>query len=612
MTGKVLNLRSIISPDAMGTRIAQQWTEWNSLRNAWVDSKIELRKYVYATDTRSTSNNKLPWKNTTTIPKLCQIRDNLHSNYMSTLFPKRKWLDWDARSQDDLDKAKRDAILGYMSWVTNQDRFKQEMSKLVLDYIDYGNAFGTIEWIDERSTVGNPPTQVGYVGPAVRRISPMDIVFNPIANNFVDSPKIVKSLISWGELKKLLEQQSTSEDEQFYKDLYQYLQDYRAEAKGFAGDLRVEDAHYQVDGFTSYRAYLDSEYVEVLTFYGDIFDWEEKKLYANHKIMVVDRHKVISKKPNPSFFGFPPIFHVGWRVRQDNLWAMGPLDNLVGMQYRIDHIENLKADVFDLITFPPLKVKGYVQDFNWGPMERIYVDGEGDVEMLVPAFQVLQANSEITNLCNQMEEMAGAPKEAMGFRSPGEKTAFEVQRMENAASRIFQSKTIQFEEFEERLMNGCLELARRHIDAVVSFPIFDDDFKIQIFASLTPQDITGAGQIKPMAARHFAEKAEMVQNLTNLYSSGMAKDQMLMQHFSSIQLAKLIETLLDIEEFKIVQPNIRITEQADAAHLAHAAQTQMEVAAQTPSGLTPGDSDLPHDQPAGGEPIGPAPGGPQQ
>jgi hypothetical protein len=35
---------------------------------------------------------------------------------------------------------------------------------------------------------------------------------------------------------------------------------------------------------------------------------------------------------------------------------------------------------------------------------------------------------------NLMEEMAGAPKEAMGFRSPGEKTKYEVQRLESAAS----------------------------------------------------------------------------------------------------------------------------------------------------------------------------------
>ena len=47
----------------------------------------------------------------------------------------------------------------------------------------------------------------------------------------------------------------------------------------------------------------------------------------------------------------------GWRPRPDNLYAMGPLDNLVGMQYRIDHLENLKSDVFDQIAYPILKIR---------------------------------------------------------------------------------------------------------------------------------------------------------------------------------------------------------------------------------------------------------------
>jgi len=33
----------------------------------------------------------------------------------------------------------------------------------------------------------------------------------------------------------------------------------------------------------------------------------------------------------------------------------------------------------------------------------------------------MQSNMEIGNLATQMEEMAGAPREAMGIRSPGEK-----------------------------------------------------------------------------------------------------------------------------------------------------------------------------------------------
>ncbi|HEY6020966.1 MAG TPA: hypothetical protein VIY48_14005, partial [Candidatus Paceibacterota bacterium] len=519
MTGKVLNFYEIAQPDKLGCEISMKWLEYNTLRKPWRMATEEVRKYIYATDTRTTTNSQNPWKNSTTIPKLCQIRDNLYSNYMASMFPdtKSKWIEWQADRKDDNSKVKRDAITSYMSWAVDQSSFRQEMGKMVLDYIDNGNVFGTVEWIDERSTLQEPAgTKVGYVGPTIRRISPHDIVFNPTAPSFQESWKIIRSLVSWGEVKKILESQSTSEDKQFYEDLYAYLLEIRAQTRSFTGDLQVQDAYYQVDGFTSYRAYLESDYCEILTFYGDIFDWEDQQFYPNHKIMVVDRHKVVSKKPNPSYFGYPPIFHVGWRPKQDNLWAMGPLHNLVGMQYRVDHIENMKADVLDFIAFPMQKVKGYVEDYQWQPGGKIFIGDEGDVELLMPPYQVLQLNSEIQQYINAMEEMAGAPKEAMGFRSPGEKTAYEVQRLENAASRIFQNKIVQFETlFFEPLLNAMLELARRNLSSVIEFPVFDNDFKMQVFTSLSPTDVTGAGKLRPMAARHFAEKAEMVQNISN-------------------------------------------------------------------------------------------------
>src|SRR5258705_1355205 len=109
-------------------------------------------------------------------------------------------------------------------------------------------------------------------------------------------------------------------------------------------------------------------------------------------------------------------------------------------------MENMKADMMDLSTYPVQKVKGFVEDYTWQPGEKIFVSDEGDVELLQPNIQVQQLVADIMLLQNQMEEMAGAPKEAMGFRSPGEKTKYEVQRLENAASRIFQNKINQFEE----------------------------------------------------------------------------------------------------------------------------------------------------------------------
>jgi hypothetical protein len=597
MTGKTLDFRSVITPDNLGTQIARKWHEWFILHQNKVTEWEEVRKYLYATDTTKTSNARLPWRNTTTIPKLCNISDNLFANYMATLFPRKKWLEWEADDEDSDEKEKRDSILNYMRWVTSQPMFKEELTKLVLDYIHYGNVFAMPEWVDFRKDNPDQPNnpKAGYVGPVLRRISPLDIVFNPTAPSFIETPKIIRSLISMGELKKKLMSMSPDQDQEEIDALYKYFKDYRATIRSSTGsELITRDEWYRVDGFTSWRAYLESDYCEILTFYGDLYDYNEDILLENHQIMVVDRHKVVGKKPNPSYFGYPPIFNCGWRPRQDNLWAMGPLDNLVGMQYRIDHLENMKADVFDLIAFPTLKVKGYVEDFEYRPMERIVLGDDGEVEMLAPPFQVLQTNIEIEKLEAKMEMMAGSPKEAVGFRTPGEKTAYEFQHLENAASRVFQQKIAQFEEQAvERWLNAMLELARRQINGPQTINVFDDDFKFQTFLTLTADDITGAGRIKPVAARHFAERADIVQSLTNFAQSAIGQDQMVLMHISSIRLAQLFEQLLDIGDYKLVIPFVRISEQQEAQKLSHAGQEQTMMEAKQPAGLTPDDHNRP-------------------
>jgi hypothetical protein len=171
--------------------IAQLWLNWNTQRRSKIDEWKEVRNYVFATDTRTTTNSKLPWKNSTTIPKLCQIRDNLHSNYLSALFPNDDWLRWEAYSQNDATKQKRLAIEAYMANKCRISHFRTEMSRLLYDYIDYGNAFATVDFEASyrEDAQGNKVTD--YVGPKIRRISPLDIVFNPTAQSFKDSFKIV-------------------------------------------------------------------------------------------------------------------------------------------------------------------------------------------------------------------------------------------------------------------------------------------------------------------------------------------------------------------------------------------------------------------------------------
>ncbi|MGH7240537.1 MAG: portal protein, partial [Candidatus Saccharimonadales bacterium] len=273
MTGKVMPLENVISPDLLATRITERWVEWETLRRPKRNDWEEIRRYVYQTDTTQTSNSKLPWKNKTTIPKLCQIRDNLYSNYTATLFPKRKWLVWEADEQNSSSIDKRDSIVNYMSWVIEQPTFKHELDKIILDYIDFGNCFATVEWADQRVLLPDGRTQAGYVGPALRRISPLDMVMNPTTENFMQSPKIVRSIISMGELKKLLNRLSNDQNREEYEKLFEYLKDIRFHARTFMGDWEQKDRLYQMDGFTSFRAYLLQDYVEVLTFYGDWYDY---------------------------------------------------------------------------------------------------------------------------------------------------------------------------------------------------------------------------------------------------------------------------------------------------------------------------------------------------
>lgn len=589
MAGKVLSLENVLTPDRLATEIARMWLNWDQMRYVWKQQKEDVRRYIFATSTADTANAQLPWKNKTTIPKLCQIRDNLYANYSASLRPQRKWLVWEANNKDSNSVAKRDAITNYMAWVISHPSFNHELDKIILDYIDYGNCFSTVEWCDERVEQENK-TQVGYVGPKLVRISPLDIVMNPTAPSFEQSPKIIRSIISFGELKEQLQRMSLPEEE--IEELYNYFKEIRSQTKSFEGDIISQDALYNVDGFHSFREYLQGDQVEVLTFYGDLYDPENDTFYKNHVITVVDRHRLIGKKPNPSFFGYPPIRHCAWRKRQDNLWGMGPLDNLVGLQYRIDHVENMKADIFDLVTFPVINVIGPgVEDFEWTPGAKIYSDTDSKVEMVVPDVQALQANFEIQNLERLMEEMAGAPKEAVGFRTPGEKTKYEVQRLENAASRVFQNKIKQFEEVqEEPALNDMLELARRNLSQAIAIRVFDDEFKSAAFTELTVEDITGIGRIKPIAARHFAEQAELVQNLTTL--SGSPLFQLVMPHFSTIQLAKLFEDVFNLHDYELVTPYVALSEQAEAQRQAQTLEEQVMMEQQTASGMGD-DFDLP-------------------
>jgi hypothetical protein len=593
MAGKVLNIDTDVEKDSMATAIARRFHTWDTFRNDRKDEWKEVAEYVFSTDTSTTSNGSTPWRNSTVVPKLCQIRDNLHANYMATLFPKRKWFEWQGGNKESQTKEKIDKIETGIMHLIDTSSFYPVISQLLYDWIDHGDCFSSVEWCDERNfDEGNDAYQGGYVGPNPTRISPYDIVFNPIAKTFKESPKIIRVLIDMGELVDLVENKLSTDDESAtaYAQLLRDLRANRSHLGNFQGELHTKDHHYSIAGFHSYQSYLQSDTVELLVFYGDIYDEEEDTLYKNHIVTVVDRVKVLSKEPNPSVFGFPQIFKAGWRERPDNLWSMGPLDNLLGLQYRLNQVENSKADLFDLTILPPLKIKGHVQDFEWGPMTRIYTGDDGDVEIMSPDVQALNANLEIREIESRMEEMAGSPKEAMGFRTPGEKTKYEVQRLENAASRIFQNKVRLFEQnVVEPLLNAMLEMARRRSETM-TVRVQDPEFNAVSFSEVTPTDLVGIGRLVPVASRHFAEQAELVQNLTGFFTSPIGQDPEILQHFSSVKLSQMLEELLEIDPWQVVEPYVRLGERADGARMSQAMEQDVMAEQGVEAGITPDDT----------------------
>jgi len=577
MTQQVFEITSAFTnTDMLAAQISDMWSNWDTLRSKWLEQRRELRSYIVATDTMSTTNAQLPWKNKTTLPKLTQIRDNLSANYLSALFPNDSWLSWEGGDEISVTKDKKDAVEGYMRTKLREIRFKQLVSLLIEDFVDYGNAYALVGF--ERNIIEKEnevtPT-VRYVGPTVKRISPMDIVFNPNAVSFHDTPKIIRSIYTVGDFLKEVD---TNTDMQYDVNTVNSMLAIRAKASEAAGrGDTIKDEACKIDGFGGWYQYFTSGFVEILTLYGDIYDTQTGLLLKDQIVVVADRKFVVLKKENPSWYGRAPIHHVGWRTRSDNLVAMGPLDNLVGMQYRIDHLENLKADAFDMIVFPVLKIKGDVEDFTYGPNERIYVHDEGDVDFMHPDPSALQADNQIGLLEQRMEAYAGAPKDAMGFRTPGEKTKYEVEQLQVAASRIFQVKIERLDEFIEYVINDMLEVGRRNLAMSDIVRLIDNETGVTEFLTITKEDLQAKGRLVPMGSKHFAAQSKMVQELTAFASSPLGQNPAVAIHFSGFKIAQLFEELLGVSKFNLVQKNIGILEAFEQERLKQVAQEQMAV-----------------------------------
>ena len=552
-------INQLLTPDVLAAFVSERYHSWRSNRQQWNEDMKELRNYIFQTDTTQTSNNSLSWKNKTSIPKITQIRDNLHANYLAALFPNDEWFKWEAGSRKGNTRATAKLIESYMKQKIRESNFKRVISEALYDYIDYGNSFAEVTYeVDTHVTPDGTPISI-YAGPRAHRISPFDIYFDISAPDFKGAAKVTRTLVSMGSLLAASESDPSA---------FSWVEAALADRKNIMSELSAfGDADLDksegtiIDGFGNLSTYYSSDMIELLEYEGDLFDSKTGEVKTNRRVIVMDRRKVVLDEPMDSWLGRSNKEHVGWRIRPDNLMAMGPLDNLVGMQYRLDHLENLKADVFDQIAHPVVYQRGMVEDWEWGPGERIFGDVDSEVSVLAPDATALNADFQKQMLMQDMEQLAGAPREAMGIRTPGEKTAFEVAELQNAAGRLFQQKITWFEEhFVEPLLNQMLEAARRNITGTEVVQATDDDFAVQEFLQITPETLNQKGKLYPVGARHFAKQAQVVQNLFGFVNSAAYQDPAVAAHISGLKMAQLLEEMLGLEKFELVANNVRIAE----------------------------------------------------
>lgn len=567
-TDRVVELRGLVNVENPAEWVSNLWTTYNHQMSDKINDWAETDKYLFATDTQTTSNKRLKWTHTTTTPKLTNIRDNLHANYLSSLFPNDKWLTWNAYSKEAADREVAETITAYMDNKTREGGFRDTVSRLLYDYIDKGVCF-SMPSFEHRYNVLPTETVKGFVGPKAVRISPFDIRFNPTAVSFATTPKIIRSTTTLGAIRKLMD--TNPMDGADWEKLLNRRQAMHGAAKEFSREEWAKIDQYCVDGFGSMQEYYKTDIVEILEFYGDYHDSHTGEIRTNRMITVVDRAVVVRDIPTPTYSGEAPIRMAGWRSRPDNLWPMGPLDNLVGMQYMIDHYMNMASNALDLKVMPPKKIIGDVESFNWEPNAEIHLDENGDVQEMAQQYGDIHAIYEtVSQLEARMELYAGAPREAMGIRTPGEKTAFEVQALENAAGRIFQEKIVQFELFMEQLLNDMLETAHRNMEITDIISVIDNDIGVQQFKSVTKEQLTADGVLRPVGARHFSQRAQELQNLVGVFSSPIAN--MIAPHTSGIGLTHFIKDVVDLRGYEVFSPNIAVMESADTQMIAGQAE----------------------------------------
>lgn len=565
-----------MTPDSLAEEILNDWSSLKNARSSHEAEMIEIQAYLTATSTVTTENKQLPFKNSTTLPKLAEIAINIKANLKAHLFSNPNWAQFEAFDRDSATLEQRRTVEAYIRTKVRRQGYEEVFNTAIDSFTEIGACFAQQEYVTETGVDANGNTTIISQGPVLREIPYEDIVFDVTAADWKSARKIIRKVYSLGDIAKKVKQ---GNNPAFTEELLEDLRSVRLQARQM-GTIPSEGMSWKNlslsrDGFGNMLNYLKGDTVEIHEFYGDLYSLDTGELLENHKIQIIDRRKVLSKDPISSPNGSQYLYYTTPEPRAGNLLGMSPLARIVGMQYKLDKLENQFSDVMDMIANPTLKKRGVDISFSGvkgAPGGTWEMDTDSDVSYLFPDTTILNADFKIPQTMQYMEELSGSPRNTAGVRTPGEKTKFEVQFLDQGANRLPRERAKKFEtNFMEPILNDMVQLARDNMGESDLVSTEGTQFNTQEFISVTKDMLVVSGKLRARGSQLFSEKATALQNLIGVVSNPAFP--VVQRHFSSLKLAKALEELGDLGQYGLVLENIAIQEDQESQRLANEAQT---------------------------------------
>ena len=567
MSGESLTSVGGFTTDAeKADTIIQTWTRWDASKALAIKKWREVEAYRYATDTSSLPSGSA-FTHSTHMPVVSAIAQDLEAILKQVVLPHEDWFTFEPMDSQAARQEQRKTIVSYLKNRHALNGFENVVDTLKGELVSKGICFAQASHVDK--SVGD---KQGYVGPMIKSISPYDICFDPTAARFEDSPKIIREIVSLGEMFRRGEK-GTFDQEKVMK----LLDERRNAANSDGGEDKNEQ--YIPMGFETYQSYLQGGFVELLWFYGDVYDADNNELHESKMIVVADNSFMLLEEDIKTATGKPHIFRSVWQELPDNLWGMGPLENIIGLNYQINHRENAKSEALDRLIYPDKVYVGDVEEMYDDETDTItYLAPEGGgVNELAINTQFFSFDLQIDRLQHSARGAARLPSDLTGFRSQGEKTLGEVAALTEGGMRGFVDKAANFERTTlEPLLKAEVELAHEHFGNAFNVPNKSEAGFIEML-NVSKEDLSINGVLIPRGSKRFARKNQLLASLTQLSATPLF--QVAAPHLSALGTANLLGELLEVQDEGVFEENAQIIEATEQQQMMDQAEQSNAIAA---------------------------------